>query len=53
MKIHETNERETAVIEQLQNQLKAAESRRDEVNSERYLQQLEGTLGADWISKGI
>jgi len=51
-KLDETNESNTAVWSVLQEQLENAEQMLEWVNSDSYLERLQGTLGADWIHKG-
>lgn len=51
-KLEDTNHLSTEALEKLQNQMQIAESRLEKINSAHYLQQLQGTLGADWIHKG-
>ena len=51
-KMDETNESVTEVWAALQGQMENAEQMLEWVNSNSYLQRLQGTLGADWIHKG-
>ncbi|VAW50853.1 FIG00945414: hypothetical protein [hydrothermal vent metagenome] len=51
-KMDETNESVTDLWANLQDQLEKAEQMLEWVNSDSYLGQLQGTLGADWIHKG-
>ncbi len=51
-KMDETNESVTDVWAELQDQMEKAEQMLEWVNSNSYLERLQGTLGADWIHKG-
>jgi hypothetical protein len=51
-KMDETNESVTDLWAELQGQLENAEQMLEWVNSDSYLQRLQGTLGADWIHRG-
>ncbi len=51
-KMDETNESVTELWAQLQGQVENAEQMLEWVNSDNYLERLQGTLGADWIHKG-
>ncbi|MDX2486394.1 MAG: hypothetical protein QNL03_02740, partial [Gammaproteobacteria bacterium] len=51
-KMDETNESVTELWAELQGQLENAEQMLIWVNSDSYLERLQGTLGADWIHKG-
>ena len=51
-KMDETNESVTELWAELQDQMENAEQMLIWVNSDSYLQRLQGTLGADWIHKG-
>jgi hypothetical protein len=51
-KMDEINETVTELWAELQDQLENAEQMLIWVNSDSYLQRLQGTLGADWIHKG-
>ena len=51
-KMDETNESLTEQWAVLQDQMESAEQMLEWVNSDSYLQRLQGTLGADWIHKG-
>ena len=51
-KMDETNESVTELWAELQDQMENAEQMLKWVNSDSYLQRLQGTLGADWIHKG-
>ena len=48
----ETNESLTDVWAELEDQMENAEQMLEWVNSESYLESLQGTIGADWIHKG-
>ena len=48
----ETNESVTDVWASLQDQMENAEQMLEWVNSDSYLQRLQGTIGADWIHRG-
>ena len=48
----ETNESVTELWAELQDQMENAEQMLNWVNSDNYLERLQGTLGADWIHKG-
>lgn len=50
-KMDEINESETELWAELQGQIENAEQMLEWVNSESYLQRLQGTIGADWIHK--
>ncbi len=50
-KMDETNESVTDVWASLQGQMENAEQMLEWVNSDSYLQRLQGTIGADWIHK--
>lgn len=50
-KMDETNETVTDLWASLQGQMENAEQMLEWVNSDSYLQRLQGTLGADWIHK--
>jgi hypothetical protein len=52
MKMDEISESETYLWASLQDQMENAEQKLAWVNSDSYLQSLQGTLGADWIHKG-
>ncbi len=52
-KMDETNESVTELWAELQDQMENAEQMLKWVNSDSYLQRLQGTLGADWIHKGV
>lgn len=49
LKMDEISESETALWASLQDQMENAEQMLEWVNSDSYLQRLQGTLGADWI----
>lgn len=51
-KMDEINESVTDMWAELQGQLENAEQMREWVNSDSYLERLQGTLGADWIHRG-
>jgi hypothetical protein len=51
-KMDETNEAVTDLWASLQGQMENAEQMLEWVNSDSYLQRLQGTIGADWIHKG-
>ena len=51
-KMDEINESVTDLWAELQDQLENAEQMREWVNSDSYLERLQGTLGADWIHRG-
>ena len=51
-KMDEINESVTDLWAELQGQLENAEQMREWVNSDSYLERLQGTLGADWIHRG-
>ena len=51
-KMDETNESVTDLWASLQDQVEKAEQMLEWVNSDSYLDRLQGTLGADWIHKG-
>lgn len=51
-KMDESNETETESWADMQGQMENAEQMLEWVNSESYLERLQGTLGADWIHKG-
>jgi hypothetical protein len=51
-KMDEINESVTDLWAELQDQLENAEHMREWVNSDSYLERLQGTLGADWIHRG-
>ncbi len=51
-KMDETNESVTDLWADLQGRMENAEEMLEWVNSDSYLQRLQGTLGADWIHKG-
>jgi len=51
-KMDETNESVTEQWADLQDQMEKAEQMLEWVNSDSYLDRLQGTLGADWIHKG-
>lgn len=51
-KMDETNETDTELWAELQDQMENAEQMLKWVNSDSYLERLQGTLGADWIHKG-
>ncbi|MBE9559227.1 MAG: hypothetical protein IMF15_00495 [Proteobacteria bacterium] len=51
-KMDETNESVTDLWASLQDQMEKAEQMLEWVNSDSYLDRLQGTLGADWIHKG-
>ncbi len=51
-KMDETNESVTELWAELQGQMENAEQMMEWVNSDSYLERLQGTLGADWIHKG-
>ena len=51
-KMDETNESVTDLWASLQDQMERAEQMLEWVNSDSYLDRLQGTLGADWIHKG-
>ena len=51
-KMDETNESVTEQWAVLQDQMEKAEQMLEWVNSDSYLDRLQGTLGADWIHKG-
>ncbi len=51
-KMGEINESVTDLWAELQSQMENAEQMLEWVNSDSYLQRLQGTLGADWIHKG-
>ncbi len=50
-KMDETNESVTELWAELQGRMENAEQMMEWVNSESYLERLQGTLGADWIHK--
>jgi hypothetical protein len=50
-KMDEINESVTDLWAELQDQLENAEHMREWVNSDSYLERLQGTLGADWIHR--
>jgi len=50
-KMDETNESVTELWAELQGQMENAEQMMEWVNSDSYLERLQGTLGADWIHK--
>jgi hypothetical protein len=52
LRMDEITESDTYLWASLQDQLENAEQMLEWVNSESYLQRLQGTLGADWIHKG-
>ena len=52
-KMDEINESVTDLWADLQGRMENAEEMLAWVNSDSYLQRLEGTLGADWIHKGV
>ena len=51
-KMDETNESLVDIWAQLQEQMENAEEMLEWVNSDTYLERLQGTIGADWIHKG-
>jgi len=51
-KMDETNESVTELWAELQGRMENAEHMMEWVNSDSYLERLQGTLGADWIHKG-
>ena len=51
-KMDDTNESVTELWAELQGRLENAEHMLEWVNSDSYLERLQGTLGADWIHKG-
>jgi len=51
-KMDETNESVTELWADLQGRMENAEEMLEWVNSDSYLERLQGTLGADWIHKG-
>jgi len=51
-KMDESNESDTESWADLQGQMENAEQMLEWVNSDTYLERLQGTLGADWIHKG-
>ena len=51
-KMDETNESVTDLWADLQDRMENAEQMLEWVNSDSYLERLQGTLGADWIHKG-
>ena len=51
-KMDEINESVTDLWAELQGQMENAEQMLEWVNSDSYLERLQGTLGADWIHKG-
>ena len=51
-KMDETNESLTDIWAGLEEQMENAEQMLEWVNSESYLERLQGTIGADWIRKG-
>ncbi|MBE9564570.1 MAG: hypothetical protein IMF17_04925, partial [Proteobacteria bacterium] len=51
-KMDETNESNTNLWADLQGRIENAEEMLEWVNSDSYLERLQGTLGADWIHKG-
>ncbi len=51
-KMDETNESVTELWATLQGQMESTEQMLEWVNSDSYLERLQGTLGADWIHKG-
>ena len=51
-KMDEINESVTDLWAELQDQMEKAEQMLEWVNSDSYLERLQGTLGADWIHKG-
>ncbi len=51
-KMDEINESVTDLWAELQDQLENADQMREWVNSDSYLERLQGTLGADWIHRG-
>ncbi len=52
-KMDEINESVTDLWANLQDQMENAEQMLEWVNSDSYLERLQGTLGADWIHKGL
>jgi len=52
-KMDEINESVTDLWAELQDQMEKAEQMLEWVNSDSYLERLQGTLGADWIHKGV
>ncbi len=50
-KMDETNESVTDIWADLQGQMENAEQMLEWVNSDSYLERLQGTLGADWIHR--
>ena len=50
-KLDESNESVTELWAELQGQMDNAEQMLEWVNSDSYLERLQGTLGADWIHK--
>ncbi len=52
-KMDEINESVTDLWVELQDQMEKAEQMLEWVNSDSYLERLQGTLGADWIHKGV
>jgi hypothetical protein len=50
-KMDESNESVTELWAELQGQMENAEQMLEWVNSDSYLERLQGTLGADWIHK--
>lgn len=51
-KMDDSNESDTRQWAELQDQMENAEQMLEWVNSDSYLERLEGTLGADWIHRG-
>jgi len=51
-KMDEINESVNDLWAELQDQMEKAEQMLEWVNSDSYLERLQGTLGADWIHKG-
>ena len=51
-KMDEINESVTDLWANLQDKMEKAEQMLEWVNSDSYLQRLQGTLGADWIHRG-
>ncbi|NOQ87841.1 MAG: hypothetical protein GQ550_02865, partial [Gammaproteobacteria bacterium] len=51
-KMDESNESNTVLWADLQDRIENAEHMLEWVNSDSYLQRLQGTIGADWIHKG-
>jgi hypothetical protein len=52
-KMDEINESVTDLWAELQDQLENADQMREWVNSDSYLERLQGTLGADWIHRNV